>query len=111
MTMETDKLFDEIAIFVREGRALLKDGVMMDMAGLDKRVMVLCDQALMLPQEVRAQYSGKLQELLDELTQLGKDLEKKRDALARDIRGVSQHKKAHAAYTTAEASDKNPEEK
>lgn len=104
--METDKLFDDISGFIRESRALLKDGVMMDMKGLDKRVMALCEQALMLPPDVRAEYAGKLQQLMDELTILSRDLEARRDSLAGEIRGISEHKKAHAAYSTVEVSDK-----
>lgn len=109
--METEKLFNDIAQFVSESRALLKEGVMMDMKGLDKRVMALCEQALMMPPEVREQYADKLQGLLNDLTILSKDLEARRDALAGEIRGVAEHKKAHTAYSIVEASDKeNPEE-
>ncbi len=110
--MKAEQLLEDISLFIGDARAVLKEGVMMDLAGMDKRVLALCEQALLLPAEVRLRHADKLQELLNELTSLGKDLEAQRDALANNIRDIAQYKKAHTAYRVTEASDKTdkPEE-
>ena len=108
--MNPEQLFDDIAQFVAESRALLKKGAVMDLAGLDQRVMLLCEEALLLPQSERVRYAKQLQQLLNDLNALGKELEASRDAVAEEMRNTPQHKKAHVAYRKTEASDKKEEE-
>ena len=102
---ETKALFSGISQFVSESHALLKQGAIMELAGLDERVQQLCMEVVKLSEEERVRCAGDLDRLHAELTELGAALASHRDALAGDMRGLSEHRKANSAYRTAEASD------
>ncbi len=102
---DAKNLFTSIEKFVSDSRSLLSDGASVEMAGLDRQVQALCEQVLQLSGDDREKYADLLQSLLDELTALGGDLLKQRDALAHEIRYLSSHKKASVAYKTSDAVD------
>jgi hypothetical protein len=99
------QLFLEVEQFIAEGRALLDQGALMELAGLDEQVRILCDRVLQLSQEERLVYADKLQKLLGDLTALGETMAQKRDLIAEEIRGLSHHKKASTAYRVADSRD------
>ncbi len=103
--MKAEQLFDEIGQFVKESHALLESGAIMELTGLDERVRTLCDQVLQLTQEERLMYADRLQELLEKLNGLGQALVSERDKLGEEASQLTQHKKAHVAYRTADARD------
>ena len=105
MSANPEKLFKEIERFVADSRGLLGEGAVMELAGLDERVRLLCEQVLMLSGEERARYANLLDGLLNELKTLGEDLKTQQDAVANEIRYLSSHKKASVAYKTADATD------
>lgn len=98
-------LFDEIARFVADSRSLLGEGAMMELAGLDERVRLLCEQVLTLSDDERAHYADLLADILGSLKTLGEDMKTQQDALVHEIRYLSSHKKANQAYKTADATD------
>lgn len=102
---DTKALFDDISRFVSESHALLKQGAVMELSGLDERVQHLCKAVAGLSPEESVRYADDLDRLRAELTQLGEALASHRDALAGDMRGLSEHRRANSAYRTAEASD------
>jgi len=104
-----EALFEDILQFVAQSRELLKNGAMMDLAGLDSRVMLLCEETLLLSQEQRLHYAERLQQLLGELTSLGKEMTVQRNRIEEEMRSLPQHKKATTAYRVAEESDKEGE--
>lgn len=104
--MDAQKLFDDIAQFVEQSRELLKSGAMMELAGLDERVLLLCEEVLLLSQEERVQYGDKLQQLLGDLKSLGEEMTAQRDRIGAELNALPQHKKATVAYRVAEESDK-----
>jgi predicted metal-dependent phosphoesterase TrpH len=100
-----EQLFNDIAQFVTESRALLRDGAMMELAGLDERVKILCDAVLQISDQDRMRYASRLKDLLGELKALGDEMVAQRDQIAEEIRAVSSHKKANVAYRVTDASD------
>jgi hypothetical protein len=106
MSRSPEKLFNDISQFVSESRAMLEQGALMELAGLDEHVKTLCDAVLHLSQSDRMIYADRLQQLLIELKELGEAMAKQRDAMAEEIRDLSSHQKASVAYRTAEASDR-----
>lgn len=98
-------LFKHIETFVVDSRILLGQGASVELAGLDEKVQVLCNQVLQLSQDDRVEYAELLQKLLEELTLLGEDMLKQKDAIANEIRYLSSHKKASVAYKVADATD------
>ncbi len=101
----TEKLFNDISQFITQSRELLEQGAIMELAGLDEQVRVLCDAVLQLSQSERLQYAERLQEMLTGLKLLGDEMVTSRDKIAEEIRGVSNFKKASVAYRTVNASD------
>jgi N-glycosylase/DNA lyase len=108
---EVQQLFADVARFVADSRVLLAEGAVMELAGLDERVRVLCEKAEKLSPEERTRYADMLTELLQSLTALGQDMRSQQDAIMHEIRYLSSHKKASVAYKTADATDgfKKPE--
>lgn len=98
-------LFDDISRFVSDSHALLAQGAIMELKGLDEQVARLCKEMLLLSQDERVRYAEDLQRLLNELNGLGEALTAHRDAMAVEIRNLSQHRKASTAYRTAEVVD------
>ena len=98
-------LFENIASFIARSRILLEQGAVMEMAGLDAQVRVLCEQVLSMSQDERVQHAAKLQFLLNELKTLGAALAQQRDTVSAEIRGMSGHRKASVAYKVADATD------
>lgn len=96
-------LFENVTKFVQDSKNLIAKGAMVEMAGLDKQVQILCEQILQLSQDDRLKYADLLQDLLTQLRVLGEDLVTQREALAHEIRYLSSHKKASVAYKTADA--------
>lgn len=107
MKREPDALFNDIAQFIDRSSALLKEGALMELAGLDDQIRTLCEEVLSLSEEQRVQYADRLQTLLVGLQALGNDMVQMRDKMAQDIRGLSSHQKANVAYRTAETSDRS----
>ncbi len=100
-----EKLFQDVSAFITESRALLEKGAMMELDGLDAEVKRLCDAVLGLSQEQRIQYADKLQFLMKGLSALGDEMIQQRDAVVLEMRGLNQYRKAHVAYSTADATD------
>jgi hypothetical protein len=108
--MEAEALFNEMSEYVIHSRELLKAGALMELGGLDERVLVLCEEVLMLSEEQRGAYAGRLQQLFTELEALGAELAAQRDAVAQEVQSLPQHKKASVAYRIVNASDRKDEE-
>ena len=96
--MDPEKLFEEISQYVNESRALLQEGAMRELAGLEDRVLMLCEEVVQLSQDDRLRYSERLQQLMADLSALGEEIAVQRDAVAEELHNLPQHKKAHAAY-------------
>lgn len=103
--MNPETLFGDIEQYVSDSRALLKEGAMMELAGLENRVMLLCEEILLLSQDDRLQHADRLQRLMADLTALGEEIAAQRDAVGKELRNLPGHKKAHAAYKIVEKSD------
>lgn len=100
-----EALFSTIESFVSESQRLLEEGTLVDATGLDDHVRSLCEAVMALSQEQRLIHAERMQELLLQLNQLGAAMVAQRDALAEELRGLQQKKKAHQAYKSADAVD------
>jgi len=109
--MNPEKLFKDIEQFVGDSRKLLQQGAMMELSGLENRVMLLCEEVLLLSQDERLQYSTRLQQLMTDLTALGEEITAQRDTVAEELRQLPNQKKAHAAYKITEAGDEDEDKK
>ncbi|MDE3060120.1 MAG: hypothetical protein KGJ06_03840 [Pseudomonadota bacterium] len=108
--MKAEALLEDIEQFIGESRALLQQGAMMELAGLDVQVESLCEAALRLSGEDRKRYADRLQSLLEELTKLGEEMAASRDAVSAELRDINRHRKAHTAYRMADAKGKKDSE-
>lgn len=102
---KTEELFVNISQFVEESHALLKQGAILEMEGLDECVRVLCEEVIKLSQEERVRYAVDLQKLFLDLKALGETLQEKRDAIAAEISNLSQFRKASVAYRSGDTAD------
>ncbi|MEZ5691550.1 MAG: hypothetical protein R3D71_07790 [Rickettsiales bacterium] len=93
-----NNLFDEIKNFISDNRNLLAEGSTVKLAGMDKKVHSLCEQVLELSESDRQEYGELLDELLNDLKELSKDMTIQREAMANEIRYLSSHKQANIAY-------------
>lgn len=93
-----EPFFSEMEDYIQDSRDKLASGRDIDMLGLDIKVEALCNMVLDMPQPDRVRYEPKLQHLLEGLNALGEELREK-------MGGVSEHKRAHAAYKTADSRD------
>jgi hypothetical protein len=104
--MNPEKLFNDISKFVSDSRALLQQGTVMELSGLENRILLLCEEVLVLSQEERLIYAKRLQQLMADLAALGEEITAQRDAVAKEIQQLPGHKKANKAYRKPEADDK-----
>ncbi len=104
-TSAPDKLFDDISKFIAESRDLLSRGAVMELDGLDNEVRRLCDAAMQLTPDQRKNYADKLQAMLTGLAALGDEMARQRDATLAEMHGLTEYRKAHVAYTNADATD------
>lgn len=112
MTRAPDTLFADISQFIRQSNEMLEKGELVQLAGLDNRIEILCKEVLALSDDQRKEHAAKLQQLFDELKTLGESMAAVRDTLSGEMQGLAKHKKANTAYRVAEASDrKKPDEK
>lgn len=100
-----EQLFDQISAFVADCHSLLKQGMVLEMAGLDVRVQELCDLVLKLTQDERLHYADRLQLLFDDIKKLGDAMLEERDVLLKEIQGLGEHRKASVAYRSTDAMD------
>ncbi len=103
--MKPENLFNDIEKFVGDSRAMLKQGTLVELSGLENRILILCEEVAILSQDERLHYAPRLQQLMADLTALGEEITAQRDAVAEEIRQLPGHKKAHAAYRVIEATD------
>ena len=100
-----EKILDEVAAFIAESRALIDKGAFLELDGLDEQVKQLCDMVMGLSKEQRMQCADKMEVLVQELNALAAELTVQREAVASEIRGLGEHRKAHVAYSAADATD------
>ncbi len=96
VTVET--LLTQITSYIDESRALLAQGSVLELNGLDQRIAKLCDQANMLTGDDRSRYADKLEKLFAELSELGEALAEHRDNVATEMKASGSHQKAASAY-------------
>jgi gas vesicle protein len=106
--MNPEQLLEEISQFVSDSRDVLKQGAMMELSGLENRVLLMCEQIAVLSQEERDQYADRLRQLMGDLTALSEEIMEQRDKLTDEIRNLPSHHKAHKAYQTT--SVRNPDD-
>jgi len=93
--------FSEMEDYIHDSRIKLSRGEDFDMAGLDAKIESLCDRVLDMPEKERLMYEDRLKQLLDGLNTLGLELRDKIEG----IKELPTHKRAHAAYKTADSRD------
>lgn len=106
MTNTTPELlFEQIEKFIAESRHLLAEGSLVELDGLDNQVRHMCQVVLELTQEERVKHADRMQQLLWSLGDLGEAMSHYREAMAEEIRHLSQHRRANVAYQTVENID------
>lgn len=107
MTQQTqpELLFKQIEQFIAESRHLLDEGALVELEGLDNQVRHMCQTVLELTPQERAAHADRMQQLLWSLNDLGEAMSHYRDAMAEEIRHLTQHKRANVAYRTSENID------
>lgn len=106
-----ESLFDNISKFIAESRALLEQGALMELSGLETQVQALCEQVQNLSDQERMQYADRMQQLFADLKGLEDSMLAARDALGKDIRALGDRQKANVAYRSAGAHSKREDKK
>lgn len=90
--------FDGVMAVVGAARQILADGRAVDLAGLEGRVVTLCEKVRTLPEQHAALYRPRLVALLDELDRLTAELEAQHQLVARELGSLVTRKHAVRAY-------------
>ena len=98
-----DTLFDEVMEYIRASRAILQEGNLVELKGLDAKVEELCRGIIELPQEEAKRFEEDLVKLQDEVEKLRADLVTSRDGLQEELMGVGKHQKANIAYQSSQS--------
>ena len=84
--------------FVSESVSHAREGVDVDLSGLDEQIEKVTQQLMRLPPEEALGARERLQTLLDQMQSLGQNLHTQQAALRKQINGLNLQKKAHLAY-------------
>lgn len=103
--LDADKLFDDISKFIADSRAIIAQGDVVKLDDLDGEVKRLCEAVFELSEEERVKYASRMQELLKDLNALGEELTEQRDQVATQLHNMADHRRAHVAYKTADATE------
>ncbi|MDX2112208.1 MAG: hypothetical protein SFW63_00525 [Alphaproteobacteria bacterium] len=101
-SLGTDELLTQIAAYITESRELLERGDVVELSDLDGRIARLCEASLALSAEEKRRHAAALEQLLDDLTQLGNLLQEKRGLVMHEMKASGAHRKAASAYRMAE---------
>lgn len=99
-----ETLLETIGHYIEQCRRELAEGRQIDLSGLDGQVDALCEEVAKLPAETAEKLQPRMQELMGELTDLGKKLEEARMEVQRQLEGLNLRQKANKAYSTTSAS-------
>jgi hypothetical protein len=103
--LPVEEMLSKIEQFVTESREMVKNGALLEVAGLENRIDEFCTLLLSLSQEERVAYANKLQVLLADIGKLGEEMTVLRDSMSDEIRSLTSVKKASVAYRIVDASD------
>lgn len=93
-----DELLVGLDAYISEAGALLDEKNMIDLAGLDAVVDVLCARILKLSEADRVGYADKLDELGARLSILQKQMVATQETLKKELETASARQKASKAY-------------
>jgi hypothetical protein len=74
-----------------------------DLSGLEDSVRAYCEAVAALPKPEGAGHAKDLQLLMDEIGALGLELKEARDAVGRELEGLSRLREANVAYSRSDA--------
>ena len=96
-----DGLLTAIDAYIDGGMEALARGGQADLSGMEQPAAALLAAAETLTEAQRAAHAPRIQAVLGRLEALKQQLQERRAAVAGELSGVSQAKRAHAAYGAA----------
>lgn len=110
MSERIEQFFSQLSGQIEESRTLLKEGREIELERLEKGMGALFREAEALAQELNENYPDRFKALLDDLQVLIRELTERRQRVYEEIQGLTQHKRAGAAYRRADSTEKIPKD-
>ena len=105
MTQNPQTLIDSIYEYIGSNKKAARAGETISLDGLEVRIGELCGLVATLPKEEGAKFVPVLQEMMDELSDLGSELRRDRDSVYEQLQQLGLRKKATVAYGSVNAID------
>ena len=105
MSHSPQTLIDTIEEYIRASSRSITAGEMVEMDGLEVKVAELCAVIDKLPKPEGQIYYKKLEGLVVQLSELGMELKRGRDAVQEELKGLDMRRKASIAYGTTNVID------
>ncbi len=96
------ELLDDLKVYISKAKEIVAQGDYIELEGLDKQVHRMCQAISTLSVEESRQFKDELDELMIDLDELQQRFVASRDALGKELSGVSKHKQASVAYKQSE---------
>lgn len=108
MTQPALKRLEEFAGTIAAARALVSDGNLVDLGGIERQAEELCQSIRKLPQDEARRALPPLTAALDELDRLTGDLTAQHRELSEALGRLADHDRASAAYSAPIAALNEP---
>ena len=97
-TAEFESRLARTAALIGAARGVLRDGKVVDLAGLEDEVKTLCEAATALPADATEAMRPRLIALVDDLGRLAEELTVQHGELMREMGDLNKRQQATAAY-------------
>lgn len=99
------QLVAEISTYIAQAKAALEKGVLIDLAGLDSQIRLLCEEIIRMPVGESRPFREVLAELSDELGLLRDALGAARSDVQDQLEALNMRQKAAHAYKKTEVAE------
>ena len=99
------QLVAEISVYIAKAKDALSQGILVDLAGLDNQIQLLCDEVVNMPVGESTPFREVLMALSDELGQLRDGLETARSDVQDQLQALNARQKAAHAYKSTEVAE------
>ena len=99
------QLVAEISVYIAKAKEALSQGILVDLAGLDSQIQLLCEEIVRMPVGESTPFREVLMALSDELGELRDSLETARSDVQDQLQALNARQKAAHAYKNTEVAE------